>query len=324
MINLHWTRRIAGCLLATLAVATGAQEVKLLVPAAAQRVPYAGQATMLAAVHAGTRIVAVGDHGVVLLSDDAGRTFRQAQAVPTDFTLTSVSFVDGNSGWAVGHAGMVLHTADGGEHWAVQHSDLQHDRPLFAVHFFDAQHGVAVGLWSLVLTTQDGGSTWQTVTMPVPQGAKKADLNLMGLFADGKGRVFATAERGMLLRSDDRGANWTYLSTGYKGSFWSGLALPDGTLLAAGLRGSMYRSADDGNSWTRIETQSKSSITAFTQAGIDVTAVGLDGLVLRSSDGGESFKATVRDDRVSLTAVVLGDGHKFVLFSRQGVVNDAP
>jgi photosystem II stability/assembly factor-like uncharacterized protein len=188
------------------------------------------------------------------------------------------------------------------------------------VQFFDPRRGVAVGLWSLVLVTEDGGASWQTVLMPVPEGAKKADLNLLGLFSDAKGHLYATAERGMVLRSDDQGRTWSYLSTGYKGSFWSGLATRDGALLAAGLRGSLYRSADEGRSWARIDTQSKSSITALVQVGADVVGVGLDGLLLRSSDGGASFKSEVRADRVSLTAVTVDERGHPVLFSRQGVV----
>jgi len=290
-----------------------------VVPMPAQRVAHAAQATMLASERAGERIVAVGERGVVLLSDDAGRSFRQATAVPIDATLTSVSFVDARNGWAAGHWGVVLRTSDGGETWALQRSDLRNDRPLFALKFFDAQHGVAVGLWSLVLTTADGGTSWQGVQMPIPDGAKKADLNLLGLFSDAKGRLFATAERGMLLRSDDQGHTWRYLASGYKGSFWTGLATPD-ALLAAGLRGSLYRSSDDGRSWTRIDTQSKSSITALVRSGNEVIGVGLDGLVLRSADGGASFKAEVRADRISLTTLaVAADGH-LVLFSRQGAV----
>src|SRR5882672_11064431 len=41
------------------------------------------RAGMLSATSAGKRIVAVGDHGTVLLSDDDGRTWRQAHDVPT-------------------------------------------------------------------------------------------------------------------------------------------------------------------------------------------------------------------------------------------------
>jgi photosystem II stability/assembly factor-like uncharacterized protein len=286
----------------------------------AQQVGHATQATMLASTRAGTRIVAVGDRGVVLLSDDGGKSFRQAKAVPVDSTLTSVSFVDEHQGWAVGHWGVVLHSADGGETWALQRSDVKTDRPLYALSFFDAKRGVAVGLWSLVLVTEDGGGTWATVTMPVPEGGKKADLNLLGLFTDAKGHLYATAERGMVLRSDDQGRTWAYLPTGYKGSFWSGLATRDGALLVAGLRGSLYRSSDEGRSWARIDTQSKSSITALVQVGADVVGVGLDGLLMRSSDNGLSFKSEVRADRVSLTAVTVDAQGQPVLFSRQGVV----
>ncbi|MGS0744275.1 hypothetical protein ACVBEF_21080, partial [Glaciimonas sp. GG7] len=56
----------------------------------------AASAQMLAATRTGAdkRIVAVGDHGVVMLSDDEGKTFRQAKAVPVRSTLTAVSFAD--------------------------------------------------------------------------------------------------------------------------------------------------------------------------------------------------------------------------------------
>jgi photosystem II stability/assembly factor-like uncharacterized protein len=291
--------------------------------AAAQRVGHATQAMLLASTRAGSRLVAVGDHGVVLLSDDGGKTHRQARSVPVSATLTAVSFVDDRQGWAVGHAGVIIHTADGGETWTLQRSDVREDRPLFGVHFFDAGHGVAVGLWSLVITTSDAGATWQTVQMPVPDGAGKADLNMLGLFADPRGRLFAAAEKGMVLRSDDQGRNWTYLNTGYTGSFWTGVATRDGTLLVAGLRGSLYRSGDDGRSWQRIETHSKSSITALAVAGKRIVGVGLDGLLLRSDDEGSTFANHVRADRVSLTSLSLDERGRTILYSRQGVVKAA-
>lgn len=309
--------------LATAAPASAPAAGPAVVPA--ERVAHATQATMLATARAGERIVAVGDHGVVLLSDDGGKSHRQAKAVPVDATLTSVTFINKNLGWAAGHWGVVLHTADGGETWVRQRLDAGQDRPLFAIQFFDANTGVAVGLWSLVLVTGDGGKTWQQVEMPVPEGAKKADLNLFSLFTDGRGRLFAAGEKGVVARSDDQGRHWAYLATGYKGSFWTGLVMADGTLLVAGLRGSLYRSTDDGRSWTRSDSQSKSSITALTRVEGDVVGVGLDGLVLRSSDGGASFKADVRGDRASLTTLAVNGAGQPVLYSRRGVVlPDAP
>jgi len=276
---------------------------------------------MLGATRAGSRIVAVGDHGVVMLSDDQGRSHRQARGVPIDVTLTAVDFVDQREGWAVGHRGVVLHTKDGGETWAVQRIDQGEDRPLFAVHFFDAKHGVAVGLWSRVMISSDGGSRWDAVALSAPEGAKKADMNLMALFADAKGRLYATGEKGLVLRSEDRGRTWAYETTGYKGSFWTGLAAPDGTLIVAGLRGSLYRSGDEGRTWSRVDTHSQSSITGLAMVGSQIVGVGLEGLTLRSDDRGLSFAAGICPERLDLTAIAGGDGKQPVVYSRRGIAS---
>jgi photosystem II stability/assembly factor-like uncharacterized protein len=74
---------------------------------------------MLAVTHVGaSRTVAVGEHGIVLISDDGGR-WHQGQS-PVSVTLTSVQFVDAKRGWAAGHSGVILHSEDGGEHWVRQ------------------------------------------------------------------------------------------------------------------------------------------------------------------------------------------------------------
>lgn len=294
-----------------------------LKPAPAAPSPIADQAMMLGMTRAGSRIVAVGDHGIVLLSDDNGAHFRQAKSVPVSSMLTAVSFADGRHGWAVGQWGAILATDDGGDTWRIQRLATKEDRPLFAVHFFDAKQGVAVGLWSLVLATADGGQTWTPRELGLPPGAKKADLNLLGLFADAKGTLYATAERGFVLRSDDRGATWNYLGTGYKGTFWCGIALSDEVLLVGGLRGTVYRSADAGASWTAIDSGSKNSITDFARQGDAVLAVGLDGLHALSRDDGRSFAASWRPDRQSLTAALAGAAGRWITASQRGIFDES-
>src|SRR5688572_33454441 len=64
--------------------------------------PLAANSLLLDLAVAGARLVAVGERGHVLLSDDQGATWRQATSVPTRVMLTSVYFVDGQYGWAVG------------------------------------------------------------------------------------------------------------------------------------------------------------------------------------------------------------------------------
>lgn len=279
----------------------------------------AAAAILLSATWAKERVVAVGDHGMVLLSDDHGQHFHQATSVPLSTPLTGVSFVDARQGWAVGHWGAILVSNDGGDVWQVQRLSSAEDRPLFAVHFFNAMQGVAVGLWSLVLTTDDGGQTWIEQKLDAPPGSSRADLNLMGLFADAKGRLYATAERGQLLRSDDQGKHWRYLDTGYSGTLWTGAVLSDGSLLVGGQRGTLLHGSADGSSWQRVPLQSKSSVTAIDVSGREVIAVGLDGLIVRSDDGGQSFHEQPSGDGVSLTASLLNSDGSPILFSRRGV-----
>lgn len=288
----------------------------------AERLSAASGVKILAATRAGKRIVAVGDYGVVLLSDDDGKTYRQARSVPISATLTAVSFADAGTGWAVGHWGAILNTRDGGETWSLQRSDMHVDQPLFSVYFRNADEGWAVGLWSLMLHTTDGGASWSGVPLPVAPGAKKADRNLYSIFGDAKGSLFITSEQGLVLRATDGGKTWTYAQTGYGGSFWSGVALNDGALLVGGLRGTIYRSADGGDSWQTSKTDFKSSVTNIVQrADKTVVAVGLDGMTLVSIDGGLSFSGTQRPDRSPLTAVVdsQSDGPKF--FSTKGPIS---
>jgi Photosynthesis system II assembly factor YCF48 len=286
--------------------------------------PVAKTSMILAATWAGNRVIAVGEHGVVLLSDDAGHAFRQAKSVPVSSTLNSVNFVDAKVGWAVGHWGAILKTIDGGETWKLQRSDVKVDQPLFSVYFKNAHEGWAVGLWSLLLTTRDGGATWDSVSLPNPPGASKADRNLFCIFPDRSGGLAISAERGAIIRSEDDGKTWAYVDTGYKGSLWAGTVLDDGTWLTGGLRGSILRSADQGQSWQASPTGTKSSITQIIQ-GEDgsIVAIGLDGVVLTSLDKGVSFSTTQRPDRADITAAVIAPGGKLVAFSMDGPLKAA-
>jgi photosystem II stability/assembly factor-like uncharacterized protein len=282
---------------------------------------------ILGATRAGKRMVTVGDRGVVLLSDDDGKTYRQAQAVPTRATLTAVWAVDDKTLWAVGHWGVIMKSTDGGEHWTLSRSDLKSDQPLFTVWFADAQHGVVAGLFSLLLVTDDAGQTWNKVKLPLVDKKAKTDLNLFQLFS-GKDAVnsrdlWLAAEQGMVYHSTDSGHTWDAIATGNKGTLWSGAVLNDGSLLVGGLQGKILKSVDHGKTWKQIASDLKSSVTGIVQLPKGtILVLALDGMTAVSDDGGEHFAVrNVADSRAFTAAVIDGRGVP-VLFTDRGVMKN--
>jgi photosystem II stability/assembly factor-like uncharacterized protein len=275
------------------------------------------KAPVIAAALAGKRIVAVGDYGIVILSDD-GKAYRQARAVPTRAVLTSVFFLDDKRGWAAGHDGTILATVDAGETWQLLRDEPGKERVLLSVWFENALHGLAVGQFGLMLETDDGGKTWRERRLV--ELAEQAEKHLMQIFAGANGLVFVAGESGSIFRSEDAGRNWKAIQTANKGSFWTGKTLADGSLLIAGMRGHIYRSDDRGVSWKEIPSGTQQSFTGIIQRSDGgVALVGNSGVVLNSKDSGGSFSMTVRPDRANLTAVIAsaaGDA----LFSLTGVI----
>lgn len=283
--------------------------------APAQHVANALQAPLLAAARAGSRIVAVGDHGVVLLSDD-GRTYRQAKAVPVRSMLTSVQFIDKQRGFAAGHDGVVLGTQDGGETWALLRATPGMEQPILSFHFDGPEHGIAVGLYGWMIETHDGGRSW--AERHVGSG-EDADRHLFHVFASIDGTLLIAGEAGTLYRSADGGANWDTIVVGNKGSLWYGAALADGTLLVCGMRGHLYRSRDDGRTWQAVASGTTQSLTGIAQqADGSVVVIGMSGTVLRSTDAGTIFALTQRQEREPLTAVLAAGGQPPTLLSLAG------
>lgn len=275
------------------------------------------RASVIAATLAKDRIVAVGDHGIILLSDD-GKTFRQARSVPSRATLTSVYFIDGKSGWAAGHDDTILMTTDGGESWRLQRQAPGQDKVWLSLLFDSPRHGLAVGQFGLLLETHDGGATWQERQLAQNESNPR---HLMHIFP-GKDQLFIASEAGALYRSEDGGRNWRQIQTECRGSFWTGLALDDGGIIVAGMRGNIYRSDDRGTSWKKVPSGTQQSITAIAQRSDGLLRlVGTGGTTLFSRDRGRSFSSSVRQDRTDLTTLV-STRHGDVLFDHKGVVKN--
>ena len=82
----------------------------------------------LAVSESGDRIVAVGASGLVVRSIDRGASWAEVSS-GTARGLNAIGFLDANpdQGWAVGEAGTILYTGDGGAHFSAVDSPVAVD-----------------------------------------------------------------------------------------------------------------------------------------------------------------------------------------------------
>lgn len=284
--------------------------------------PQAVTSLLLDVTHAGNRLVAVGDRGHILFSEDSGRNWVQAR-VPTRQLLTAVYFADDKHGWAVGHDAQILASDDGGANWTLQFEDLQREAPLLDIWFRDASTGYAVGAYGALLETSDGGKTWDDVSDRLDN---EDGYHLNGITAVKDAGLFVVGEAGSMFRSADWGQTWEKLQGPYEGTLFGALGTASSnTLLAYGLRGNLFRSTDFGSTWQPIKLLSESGPLEFGLANASllkdgtVVIVGHGGSVLTSKDSGRSFNVVNRSDRTSLAGVTDDAAGNLILVGQGGV-----
>jgi photosystem II stability/assembly factor-like uncharacterized protein len=337
-------RAAGAALTAMLAVTSWAADAQPP-PLSAEPARLAAQSLLIAIAPAGERLVAVGDRGIVVLSDDRGASWMQALEVPTEALLTGVCFLDAQHGVAVGHDEVILTSADAGRTWKRTHYAPEAQRPLLDVWCGTRGRVIAIGAYSTYLTSEDGGASWsEGVFTPAPlsssvaparpgaaggagsataQEAAAGGYHLNRIVSGGGARLYIAAEAGHLYRSDDNGVSWQTLASPYQGSFFGVLPLTGPvsgeSILAFGLRGNLFRSEDAGSSWRKIDSGTLAMLDGAARFDDGAVAiVGLSGVVLVSHDGGRTFTLSQQADRAGLAAAVTAGDAKLVAVGEHG------
>lgn len=277
----------------------------------------AERSLLLDAARAGSALVVVGERGHILISTDAGKSWRQAD-VPTRATLTGVYFHDAKLGWAVGHDAVILRTRDGGTTWERVHWAPEDETPFLDVWFADAQNGFAIGAYGRCFVTSDGGTTWEE--RPISDD----DFHLNQIARSASGRLYIAAESGGAYRSDDGGVTWTTLTVPYEGSLFGVLPLESDAVLLFGLRGHLLRSEDAGATWAAIETGTVAMLNSGARLADGTIAIcGLGGVVLVSRVDGRTFQLHQQSTRAGLQTMIDAGNGQVLLVGEAGVQTHA-
>ena len=305
---------IAGCVMAS-------QVSAVSQPLPAMQAPLASKSLLLDIENVQQSfLVAVGERGHILISGDA-ETWQQQQ-VPTQSTLTAVTFVDDTHGWAVGHDATILATEDGGITWQIQQYLPEREKPLLDVVFRDRSNGVALGAYGQFFRTEDGGSTWVEEfhsEFLLPEDVEylnelkledeeayldeRASIlpHFNKMVMDGR-TAYLVGEVGLIAKSNDFGRNWQQFDTIYEGSFFDIERTQQGNLLTAGLRGNVFRSLRNGTPWQHVPIESTALINDIVLAEDKVLLLGNNGALLISNDDGQRFNPRPQPDGKALIA----------------------
>ncbi|MDM0050460.1 YCF48-related protein [Variovorax sp. J22R115] len=312
--------------------------------------PLAAQRLITGIARAGERLVAGGQRGHIVHSEDGGRVWVQA-LVPVSSDLTAVSFVDAKVGYATGHDGVVLGTRDGGHGWtrliegrqvntlvlehmqrraaasdaseqdrkllaeAQRNAEAGPDKPFLDLCFTSANEGFVVGAYGLILCTADGGRTWE------PWFDRADNPGLLNLYAIRvhRGSIYIAGEGGLLLKLDRDMQRFRELTSPYKGSYF-GLAATKAGVLAFGMRGNAFISTDEGAAWKAVHTGLDASIVGGAVATNGTVAlVDQSGGIALSIDGGLSFTRSSLRSQVPLAAVAFASTSSLVLGGPRGL-----
>jgi len=317
-------------------------------PVAASALARAGLLNGLA--RAGKRIVAVGQRGHVVYSDDASN-WVQAK-VPVSADLVAVTFPTPTQGWAVGHDGVVLHSTDAGATWirqldgrsagqamvayytaesakgalgspeqgaklvdeAKRFAEQGAENPFLDVWFADERTGFVVGAFNLIFRTNDGGKSWE------PWFHRSENPKTLHLYAirPAGGEVYIAGEQGLLLKLDAPSGRFRAVDISYKGTLF-GITGSAQSAVAFGLRGNAFRSTDRGKTWHKIETGLQVGLTGGTADAGRIVLVSQAGHVLVSTDDGAIFRPLKMERPTPAAAVVGADKDAVVIAGPRGV-----
>ncbi|MDP3273930.1 MAG: YCF48-related protein [Deltaproteobacteria bacterium] len=254
------------------------------------------QGTVLAVTGMNHVRIAVGRAGMVLRSENDGRTFQKYTAAG-GADLTSVFAISEQELYCTNNDNKILHSTDGGRTFSLV-TGPGRERSVSGVWASGPDDVYVAGSGGMLLHSTDRGRTFTELN----SGVSEDFFSVWGLNAQ---EVFAVGTRGFIVRSTDRGVSWQRMInmstrdlTGMSGD-------PSGKLFATGKVGELLVSQDHGVHWriARAGLPPTSSMFGACTTGRVWYAAGLGATLVRSTDQGATWTREspfTEDDLVSI------------------------
>ncbi len=278
---------------------------------------------------AGDRIVAAGERGHIIYSDNGGDSWAQSE-VPVSVTLTGVDFGTETHGWAVGHSGVVLHSSDAGETWELQLTGIKAAELAIAT----LQEQIATMEEQIAQAPEDevADLEWALEDLQFALENLQSDQNvgpvnpLLDVWFENQNHGFVVGAYGMFLRTTDGGKTWEDMSPKLdnpRNFHLNGItSITGGALVVVGEAGMIFVSVDGGDTWERRESPYEGSLFGAIGTGNvnEILTFGLRGNTFKSTDLGKSWTVVPNEGGTTLNDGKVSDDGRITLVGNSGAV----
>ena len=193
--------------------------------------------------------------------------------------------LDGQQGIAVGGAGLVIESADGGQSWTPSEAFTK-----------SALLDVSCGTGASLIVAQAGGIyRWSDGAYQAVESG--SDARLLSVASNSNGLAFAVGSFGAILRSADGGVNWTSVTTDWEAILHDFVephlydvdVSESGVVTIVGEFELVVRSPDGGETWETAHSGEASLFGLNLNAAGGGFAVGQEGRIIRTEDSGVTW-----------------------------------
>ena len=177
-----------------------------------------------------------------VLSLYAQRSWTWQNPLPQGNDLYAIQCIDAHTIYAVGAAGTILKSTNGGFNWIPQDSGIGKSISFRSLAFRSNQLGWVVGESGTILKTSDGGNSWESRELSIR-------ITFNSVWAIAENKIIAIGDSGIIFRSTNGGSSWSHISANTNKHLRSIFFINSSIGYIVGDDGTILKTVDGGNSW---------------------------------------------------------------------------
>lgn len=283
--------------------------------------PVGTDLTRIAADASGKVLIAVGERGTLLRSEDFGRRWQAIKLASSDYDLRAVVHHARSGAWIVaGTQGKILRSVDGGNTWTMIPNEL---RLTFETLFIEPHTDALLigGEAGSIGRSTDAGVSWRLAQIKMPEPVTP----ITAVYSLGD-ELIATSALGRFISSSDDGESWQLHSMGGNAYFTDAvLDAKHTTTLLSSHTGDLFRRAAGDPAWEKVELMldgRKRYVSAirYDAPSQSLLVVGHHGLAARSTDGGREWQEIRTGSASSMESLAQVGKGRYVGFGEGGFI----